>query len=163
RGRPRDYVIKDQRRWYVFGLDDYRQPSQPELSNKYKPFDREVYLQCVKILRRVDGFLDQQDIDNVQKRNVRFYLARYISCVLTNNAYCPPADLAACNPDTITDAQLQEGLREVLKVYNAKGGGDEAAKNTDMTMELDSILIAKYSPPHNPDTLKRKKSKRAKA
>ncbi|MCU1268978.1 MAG: hypothetical protein JWN74_272 [Acidobacteriaceae bacterium] len=133
RGRPRDYVVKDSRRWSVFGVDDYRQVVQSELFNKYRPFDLEVYLRCVKILRRVDAFLDPLDQDNVLRRNVRFYLARYVSCAVTKNAYCPPGHLVAADVDGITDAQLYEGLEEITTIYVSQGANDEAAKNTDMS------------------------------
>jgi hypothetical protein len=148
RGRPRDYVNKDTKRWQVFGFDDYRTPEQKELLTKYKPFDLDIYLRCVNILRRVDEFLEQRVEDNEERRNVRFYVVRYASCAVTKNAYCPPVLLLKANIESITDSVLEAGLRAVKKIYKKRGEDDDAAKGKEMLAELDGLLVKKFSPPH---------------
>jgi hypothetical protein len=118
------------------------------LLKKYKPFDRDVYLRCVRILRRVDEFLEQRVEDNEERRNVRFYVARYASCSVTKNAYCPPDLLLKAKSESISDSVLEAGLRAVKMIYKKRGQDDEAAKGKEMVADLDGLLVKTFSP-HN--------------
>ena len=59
-------------------------PMLPEVE-RCRPHDFEVYLQCWKIVRRVDEFLDEPKLrlDNEAKRNILYYLARCVACAAT--------------------------------------------------------------------------------
>lgn len=146
RGRPRDYVTKEAKRAKVFGHDDYGQ-TQPDLLGEAKPYDLAVYLQCVRILRRVDEFLEAplQKLDNIQQRNLRFYLARTVACSLTKSAYCPPRELATAKVNKISKAELKRCLAMVRPIYENNGNDDNAAKGNNMNAELDKLLIEKYA------------------
>ncbi len=153
RGRPSDYVTKVEKRQQVFGHDDYGEPGQAELFNDKKPFDAAVYLQCVLILRHTDAYIENpaNKLDNIQQRNLRFYLARYIACAMTKNFYCPVAELTALKVllSTITDRKMGRYLREVKAIYKKNGEDDDAAKGKGMFQDLDKFLLAKYSPPRS--------------
>lgn len=146
RGRPRDYVTKEDKRIRVFGHDDYGQ-THDVLSKEAKPYDLAVYLKCVKILRQVDEFLESptQNLDNVQQRNLRFYLARTVACSLTKSAYCPPHMLASAKVDKISKAELKRCLAIVRKIYEDSGNDDNAAKGKTMNVKLDALLMKKYA------------------
>jgi hypothetical protein len=147
RGRPRDYVTKEKKRYQVFGHDDYDKTASV---TKEKPYELAVYLQCIRILRRVDEFIENphQRLDSVEQRNMRFYLTRYAACHLMRSAYFVPELLLKAAKKTITDDELKEGLRLVRRIYRKNGEDDDAAKGTDMATDLDKNLIKKYSPPN---------------
>jgi hypothetical protein len=149
RGRPRDYVTKDTKRWSVFGPDDYRQPAQESLIKQDAPYDLEVYVQCVRILRRVDEFLENPGLrlDNTQTRNIRFYLVRYAASALTNNAHCPPGEIKTANVALLTDDTLKQYLGVVEPIYRKHGNNDDAAKGKHFIAELDSMLLAQFPAP----------------
>jgi len=147
RGRPRDYVTKDRRRYEVFGHDDYDKLAGP--TAKFKPFDLEVYLRCVLVLRRIDQFIEDPNrkLNAEEQRNLRFYLARYAACRLMGSAYCTPKRLVDAKGKSITDAELAEGLRAVKRIYRNNGGDDDAAKGTKMAADLEKLLLKKFPPP----------------
>ncbi len=151
RGRPRDYVTKEEKRWSVFGHDDYGQTQQSDLFGQDQPFDLAVYLQCVRILMRTDQFLENRRLrlDNIQQRNLRFYLARHVACALTKNAYCPPTDFLkpSANISNISNTELMKCFKTVRDIYEHNGNDDDAAKGKHMVSELEAFLISKYSRP----------------
>lgn len=146
RGRPRDYVAKDQKRWNVFGPDDYRPPEQLPLMPSEAPFDLRVYLNSVLIQRRVDEFLRGQRLDNTQFRNLRFYVGRYASAALANNAHCPLKELAEADISRLTDEELKKYLNAVEVIYVRHHANDDAAKGKPMQADVDAALVAAYSP-----------------
>jgi hypothetical protein len=146
RGRPRDYITKDAKRYQVFGYDDYDKKLSPGL--RIKPYDLPTYLRCVRILRRVDDFIEGLDLDSVEQRNIRFYLVRYAACYLTCSAYCFPRELAKSAKKKISDEELMSGLKLIRRIYKKCGEDDDAAKGNKMIADLDKILIRKFSPPN---------------
>jgi len=152
RGRPRDYINDDQKRYSIFGHDDYddSKPMPLEIS-KARPYDLEVYLQCIKIVRRVDKFLDSRvpKLDSEGKRNLLYYLTRCVACAATKDAYCPPAKVLKIDVSALTDDFIKNsGFARVKRIYRSWGGNDEAGKNPKMGDALNKWLIKQYSPPH---------------
>jgi hypothetical protein len=159
RGRPKDYITDQQKRYSIFGHDDYddsKPITDPEVS-KNKPYDIAVYLNCVRVVRRIDAFLSVTKIPltNEDKRNIRFYLARHIACVVTKNAYCPPVDVANIDAHSITDDMIEKCLKRVRRLYRRHGGNDEAGKSKELALAHNRILIRELSPPNR----KRRKKK----
>lgn len=151
RARPRDYIKDESKRRSIFGSDDYDFKAHGELLGVARPHDLNVYLQCVKIVRRVDDFIRKPALrlDNVQQRNVRFYLARYLACALTKSAYSPPGDLLKpqSNIDTFPDNSILHCFRDVYSIYRENGEDDQAAKGKKMPSDLTALLVEKYSLP----------------
>jgi hypothetical protein len=149
-GRPRDYINDREKRYRIFGHDDYddSRPMEADVA-KHRPYDLSSYLQCVRIVRRVDKFLDVPalKLDNEAKRNILYYLARYAACAATDNAYSPPGSLSRVNADALTDDFLKEGLRVVKRIYKRYGGNDEAGKSPKMVKALDKWLAHRFPPP----------------
>jgi hypothetical protein len=158
RGRPRDYVTKDEKRRQVFGSDDY---DKGTTGSKKDPYELAVYLGCIKILRRVDEFIESplQRLDPVEQRNLRFYLARYVACQLTGSAYFATGLLLRAMNRAISDDELKAALKVVRRVYRKNGGDDDAAKGKDMSADLDEILKKKFSPPNKTAKMRNKPPK----
>jgi hypothetical protein len=156
-GRPRDYINDKDKRFKIFGHDEYddSRPMDKEVE-EHRPYDLSIYLQCVRIVRRVDKFLDipALKLDNEAKRNILFYLARYAACAATRNAYSPPGELLRVDADALTDDFLKEGLKVVKRIYKRYGGNDEAGKSPRMVKALDKWLVQTFSPP-NPQGVKK--------
>ena len=129
RGRPQDYIQDQVKRWTLFGHDDYDDTHIMTDGDivSHPPFDINVYLNCVRLVRRVDAFLGQPKLklDAEDRRNIRFYLAKYMACDAIKNAYCPPARIAAMDVDAITDDSLLLRFKRVRRLYRRHGGNDD--------------------------------------
>jgi AIPR protein len=150
KGRPRDYINDAEKRYKLFGHDDW-DDSKPmdDAVKRLRPYDFEVYLNCWKVLRRVEKFLSlpKLALDNEAQRNLLYYLARYAVCQVVQSAYCPPGKVGAIDVDeTFTDDFLRRCLPYVKRVYSRLGGNDEAAKNPKMADAMQKYLKRKLSP-----------------
>lgn len=146
RGRPRDYIKEAARRRQVFGTteDEEAEGVQP-----VPPYDTNIYLKCIRILRRVDDYLRRRGADSVTKRNLRFYMARCAAVAANGNAYFPPHELLRLDIDAqLADALLADCYTRVHRLYQHGGGDDDYAKNKRMSDALSRSLINAYSPPN---------------
>lgn len=149
RGRPKDYIKAEEKRWALFGHDDYDDThvtTDPEIL-AHPPFNINVYLNCVLLVRRVDRFLETPGLrlDTEGKRNVRFYLAKYAACSLINNAHCPPQEITEMKLDALSDESLREQLRAVRGIYRKCGGNDDAGRSPEMSARLNKALRKLYA------------------
>jgi hypothetical protein len=159
RGRPQDYIQDQTKRWALFGHDDYDDThitTDAEIVS-HPPFDINVYLNCVRLVRRVDAFLGQSKLklDAEDRRNIRFYLTKYMACDAIRNAYCPPMSIAAMDADAITEDSLMLRFKRVRRLYRRHGGNDDAGRSPKLSAALNKLLVTEFSPP--------KKRKSAKA
>ena len=152
RGRPRDYVNDPEKRYSLFGHDDYDDsaPMHADVA-KYRPHDFRLYLKSWQIIRRVDKYLDQPRLrlDNEAKRNLLYYLARCAVCAAAATAYLQPSHVLALNLDLLSDEHLKQYLAVVKRLYKKYGGNDEAGKNRKMGDDLQKWLVKKFSPPNS--------------
>jgi hypothetical protein len=147
RGRPLDYVKLPTKRHKVFGVSENEEEN--ESGDVAKPYDLEIYLRCIKILRRVDEFLADRDLDRITERNVRFYMARCVAVAAIGNAYFPPTELMRVNVEPkLTPELMEECYARVHRLYQRNGGDDDAAKKKKMSDALSRSLIHTYSPPN---------------
>jgi hypothetical protein len=151
RGRPQGYIEDEKKRWAMFGHDDYDDShvisDHTVISNP--PFDIQVYLNCVRLVRRVDKFLGQRQLklNNEDRRNIRFYLAKYAASEAVKNAYCPPAEIAKIKVDLIAEDTLLRQFRRVRRLYKRHGGNDDAGRSPLLSAALNKLLIKDLSPP----------------
>jgi hypothetical protein len=146
RGRPLDYIKEPSKRWQVFGTTE---DEELEGVATKKPLDLDVYLSCVKILRKIDEYFRRRRIDTTTRRNTRFYLARAASVAAFANAYFQPYHLVTFDVDgKLTDNLLDDCFRRVNRIYKSRGGDDDAAKSRKMSDSLSRSLIKTYSPPN---------------
>jgi hypothetical protein len=133
RGRPRDYFNK--KRHQVWGADE----GDPD--KKKEPFDLPVYFRCAQILRKVDYYLAELDISESTRKDLRCYMALDVAAHIISNAYCPPNMIASANVDRdITKDLLDSSYKRIRKIYEGRGGNDDAAKNKGMTEDLTELL-----------------------
>lgn len=153
RGRPKGYIQDRTKRWSLFGHDDYDDAqitADPEvLSNP--PFDISVYLNCVRLVRRIDQFLDTPTLrlDAEAKRNIRFYLAKYAACDAIRNARCVAVEISKMDVNAITDESLKAHLKVVRGIYRRYGGNDDAGRSPQMSVSLKKKLLKTFSSKRN--------------
>lgn len=146
RGRPLDYIKVAVKRHLVFGTteDEESEGVQP-----VRPYDSNIYLRCIQILRRVEEYLRRQRVDSITRRNVRFYMARCAAVAANGNAYFPPHELIRLDVDRqLTDGLLDDSYKRVHRLYQFSGGDDDAAKSQKLSGALSRSLINTYSPPN---------------
>lgn len=148
RGRPKDYVREQAKRWSLFGHDEYDDTNvmaDPKILDS-PPFDINVYLNCVLLVRRIDEFLDapKARLDAEGKRNIRFYLAKYSACHAIDSAYCSPNKIKEMKIDLITDEILGSQLRVVRGIYRRYGGNDDAGRSPKMSESLKRLLMKTF-------------------
>jgi hypothetical protein len=151
RGRPKDYIVDETKRWAMFGHDDYDDShimTDLEVVSK-PPFEIKVYLNCVRLVRRVDKFLARRQLrlNAEDKRNIRFYLAKYVACEAAKSAYCPPSEVAKLDVDLISDDSMTEPFKRVRRLYRRHGGNDDAGRSPLLSAALNKMLIKEFSPP----------------
>jgi hypothetical protein len=149
RGRPKDYIKDKEKRWSLFGHDDYDDSliTPDKEVNAHPPFEISVYLNCVRLIRRIDHFLDTPNLrlDAEAKRNIRFYLAKYAACAAIANAHCPAVEISRMNVDSITDESLRAYLTIVRRIYRSHGGNDDAGRSHKMSAALKKNLSRRFS------------------
>jgi hypothetical protein len=153
RGRPKGYIVDEEKRWKLFGHDDYDE-SVTEIDEKvaaHPPFDIKVYLNCVRLIRRIDQYLQSMTRLSVEdRRNIRFYLAKSTACIAIGNAYCAPAAIAKLDIESIGVATIASRLKQVKKLYQRLGGDDDAGRSPNLSAALNKALIRELSPPRKP-------------
>jgi hypothetical protein len=102
RGRPRDYVKKDEPYNSIFGKDKY---------------DLNIYLKSIQIMRVVVDFLDTLGLETVHRRNLPYYVCMYATCAKIGSAYAPPGDILKLDISTLTTEFLQDSKDRVYKQY----------------------------------------------
>jgi hypothetical protein len=144
RGRPKDYIKDKEKRWSLFGHDDYDDSliTPDKEVNAHPPFEISVYLNCVRLIRRIDHFLDTPNLrlDAEAKRNIRFYLAKYAACAAIANAHCPAVEISRMNVDSITNESLRAYLTIVRRIYRSHGGNNDAGRSHKMSAALKKNL-----------------------
>jgi hypothetical protein len=103
-GAPGRYIRNDDEYQSVFG----EQHSIP------------LFLNCVKIQRRIDDYLvyKQVDLERGHKTRVRAYLAMYAACVALK-CYSPTQDsVLELNVSDINEEILEDTFKRVYKKYN---------------------------------------------
>ena len=150
KGRPRDYINQKDKRYEIFGHDEYDDSKQMSSDvAKFRPYDFEIYLRCWQIIKRVDQFLNLPELhlDNESRRNLLYYMARAAACTMTKNAHCPPGELLKVDLSLLTDDFMRtQCLQMVKRIYKRNGGNDEAGKNPKTGEELQRKLVKMYSP-----------------
>ena len=121
RARSGDYINDDDRYKSVFGQDVL-----PLLA----------FVKCVHIMRAVEAFLDDVNIESGDKWNIKFYIAAGVAREITDELDPSPERIAALDADKITVAVLDAIYRRVLKTYRTLGGTDTVAKGPELAKRL---------------------------
>ena len=84
--------------------------------------------------------LEKYGLDQKDQTNIRFYVAMYAACLLTQRAAPSIVELAAANISSLNEAMLAEAIATVLGAYNNLGGSDVTAKGVELVEELKEEL-----------------------
>src|SRR6185436_10926429 len=140
-GRPRDY-LKDGKRQQLFGPDD---PNEPDGT---QAFGLDAYLRCVQIVRKIETYLSQLNIDDRTSLNILFYMALDLSARIAKNAYCPPGVIIAIDVERdLTVLALNKSRKRIMSLYKKHGEDDTAAKAKFIVKDLVDALKRDVSPP----------------
>jgi hypothetical protein len=124
RARPGDYIKDDKKYDSVFASDT-------SLS---------VFLTSVRILHRVEEFLEALELDRGLERNLKFYVAAYLACKLCQHANPSADQILTVDTTTIDGAVLHECYTRVKVKYDEQGGNDVVARGPDLARKLKTEL-----------------------
>jgi hypothetical protein len=105
----------------------------------------EIYAKCAHILKRVDGFLDSQELERGDRLNLSFYLAMYATCVALKSAKPQRPRLATFDLALLTDEFLTKNLVWLRAEYTKLGGDDRTAKGSQLVAVVKDALSARFS------------------
>ena len=125
RGRPGDYFKDDARYKSVF--------ADPKVS-------LESYLSCTQLVRRIEKFCDSQSIEDLDERNLKFYIAAFLARDITKLSR-PIADKLPSFGDItkIADAEIQACYTRIRKVFYSltkKADKDTVARGPEWLKRL---------------------------
>jgi hypothetical protein len=106
-----------------------------------KAFTPPLYLNCVKLQRRVDEhLLNVQKVERAHRQKVRFYLATYVACAEANSRQPSVKEVLAIDADKLEVSLLSECFDRVWPMYVTAGADNNAAKGSkirdDMLKEI---------------------------
>ena len=78
-----------------------------------------VFLRCVEIMRKVDGFLAAQSISKGHKTNVKFYVGCLVARKLLESSDVEADRLVEAKARDITDGKIAECFQRVWSEYEA--------------------------------------------
>lgn len=129
RARPGVYVTRDSAYKLVFGANRHPLP---------------VYLACVRIMRRVNEYLDGTDLAYGDKRNLRFYVGMEAVCSVLASVEPTKEQIGSLDLATLDDKRLKASVQIVWEIYHDLGGIDSVSKGTDLLDALKSRLRAEF-------------------
>lgn len=114
-----------------------------EIFNENYPIN--IYLSCINIMNSIEKFLksDRANFDKKHRNNIRFYMAMYLSIILTNKLTPEPADLTKISLKSLDPFAYENALEQVYSAYTSLGGNDQTAKGAALKEEVK--VIAKDS------------------
>jgi AIPR protein len=102
RARPGDYFKDDDAYNFIFGEDVYPLP---------------VHVGCVRLLRVVEAFIDNEDIDRGDAKNIKFYVLWLLSVMLAQDI-APTTTLHLLrDPETIDPQMIKACFKLAVKRY----------------------------------------------
>lgn len=127
RGRPGDYFKDDDRYKSVF--------DNPAISLP-------AYLTCVQIVRRVEEFCEENEIESGEERNLKFYVAAFLARDITKLAKPVPEKLPnfsdVAKIDNKTIAATYERVKKVFEDLSKSVERDTIARGPDLLKRLDA-------------------------
>ena len=110
--------------------------------------NRDVFVSSILIDRQVLNFLEKQTgFTKDVRRDIRYYVATWASCVLANKGVPSAADIAGILPNAVARMPaetLGAACDEVLKLYQDAGGTDAVSKSPEFTKKVLSALLTKF-------------------
>ena len=104
-----------------------------------------VYVSSVKILKRVNEFLEHKVPDRGKRLNLVFYLAMYATGIALRSPKPQRKRIASFDLSILTDDFLEKCYTFVESEYLTLGGDDRVAKGSDLSSKLKSDLVNRFS------------------
>jgi AIPR protein len=127
RARPGDYFKDDDRYESVFRNENITLDS---------------YLICTEIVRRVERYFDSNDVDNLEQRNLKFYVAAFIAREITGLARPVATKLPSfADISKIGDDEIKACFSRVKKVFNPlafRSDKDTVGRGPELLKRLDA-------------------------
>ena len=103
-------------------------------------FDRELYATCIRIDRRVEGYLkSESSLDRSVHADLRYYVDLMVSCALAEKSDPSAQEVAALGEklsSSLTTEVIADALGEVQPLYEALGGTDKVSKGPELVVKL---------------------------
>jgi AIPR protein len=110
--------------------------------------NRDVFVSSILIDRQVLSFLEKHtDLTKDVRRDIRYYVVTWVSCVLANRAIPSAADIAGLLPKAVSRIPpelLTAACKDVLQLYQDAGGTDAVSKSPEFTKKVLSVLSAEF-------------------
>jgi hypothetical protein len=127
RARPGDYFKEDARYRSVF--------ADPRIA-------LEAYLVCTQIIRRIEKFCESHNVESLDQRNLKFYLAAFLAREITQLAKPISAKLPSFDEIArIDDAEIMLCYHRIKKVFDAltaKSDKDTVARGPEFLKRLNA-------------------------
>ena len=127
RARPGDYFKDDDRYKSVFRNDNITLDS---------------YLICTEIVRRIERYFDDSDVENLEQRNLKFYVAAFLAREITGLARPVAVKLPSfAEMSKISDDEIKACFSRVKKVFSplaAKSDKDTVGRGPELLKRLDA-------------------------
>jgi hypothetical protein len=105
--------------------------------------NREIYVVCILIDRQVGDFLAKHVRDRDVRRDIHYYVDLWVACELAQKEEPRRSDIVALKETVVSGIDqdvLDEAMKKVTLIYNAKGGNAKAAKGSAFQNQLVSAL-----------------------
>ena len=103
-------------------------------------FDRELYATCIRIDRRVEGYLkSESSLDRSVRADLRYYVDLIVACALAEKSNPSAQEVAALGeelPGSLTTEVIVDALGEVRPIYKDLGGTDKVSKGPELVLKL---------------------------
>lgn len=100
----------------------------------------EVYLTCIRIVRRAEAHLKSiGSLEAKDRNNLRFYVALELARDITGEDIPSLSKLKDAATHTITDEEVSACTERVLDEYNRLGGTDQIAKGIELKGALSAL------------------------
>ena len=120
-GAPGRYIREDNDYLSVFGENVHPVP---------------LFLNCIKVQRKVDDFLAESDVERGHRQRLRFYVAMYATCVALKKSRPTKEEILQLDVAQVTNKMIDDSYKRVWKTYSKCGGDNLAAKGPKILQSL---------------------------
>lgn len=102
-------------------------------------YNRDVYVASIMIDSRVEEYLKSSpSMSRDHRRDLRYYVDVWATCMLSNKSQPTASDVAACvsGISTLSNDSLHLMGDQILSLYNKLGGSDKVAKGPELRKEV---------------------------
>ena len=98
----------------------------------------ELYHKGIIIQKEVERVLISYDSPKLSRAiigDIKFHIAMFVTCLLTNNAKPTPDEIASIDISKLNDDIVKVAVEDVYIIYDAMGGTNAVAKGTEFVSE----------------------------